>query len=251
MRLLAFLHKSVSSSSITAVPPFPDPQAPQAPQAQQAAKAGAAPASEGFMSMRSSGLCFDFSWMDSTVYLAGTEEGHVHKCSVSYSEQYLYSYFGHMGPVYSVRWSPFLPSVFLSASADWTVRLWSEEKAEPLLVFQTGKAAVNDVKWCPHNSTVFADVTDSGALEVWDMSLSTLRPVVSYQAPQEGTKFISVLFSDKDPIIVAATSSGSVCVFRHEGLARKDQPLQLQSARLEESIKSNLLASDASKGKVQ
>ena len=28
-------------------------------------------------------------------YLAGTEEGHIHKCSCSYNEQYLESYFGH------------------------------------------------------------------------------------------------------------------------------------------------------------
>lgn len=215
---------------------------------QQAAKTGG---SEGFMSMRSSGLCFDFSWMDSTVYLAGTEEGHIHKCSVSYSEQYLHSYFGHMGPVYSVRFSPFSPSVFLSASSDWTVRLWSEEKQEPLLVFQTGKSAVNDVRWCPHNSTVFADVTDSGAVEVWDMAISTLRPVVGFAHPEgDEHKFISLLFSDNDPILVAATSNGSVCVFRHEGLLRKDQMQQQQVARLEETIKSNLLQSEASKGKV-
>ena len=28
-------------------------------------------------------------------YLAGTEEGHIHKCSCSYNEQYLESYHGH------------------------------------------------------------------------------------------------------------------------------------------------------------
>ena len=28
-------------------------------------------------------------------YLAGTEEGHIHKCSCSYNEQYLESYLGH------------------------------------------------------------------------------------------------------------------------------------------------------------
>ena len=28
-------------------------------------------------------------------YLVGTEEGHIHRCSCSYNEQYLDSYFGH------------------------------------------------------------------------------------------------------------------------------------------------------------
>ena len=27
-----------------------------------------------------------------------------------------------------VRWSPFVPSLFLSCSSDWTVRLWQEDK---------------------------------------------------------------------------------------------------------------------------
>lgn len=38
---------------------------------------------------------------------AGTEDGWIHRCSTSYSEQYLESYQGHMGPVYNVQWSPF------------------------------------------------------------------------------------------------------------------------------------------------
>lgn len=32
---------------------------------------------------------------DSKIYLVGTEEGHIHKCSSSYNEQYLESYKAH------------------------------------------------------------------------------------------------------------------------------------------------------------
>lgn len=39
-------------------------------------------------------------------YLAGTEEGHIHKCSCSYNEQFLESYHGHTVSNYFVRlWS--------------------------------------------------------------------------------------------------------------------------------------------------
>jgi WD40 repeat protein len=55
---------------------------------------------------------------------AGTEDGHIHKCSTSYSEQYLESYSGHIGPVYALQWSPFAPNLFLSCSGDWTIRMW-------------------------------------------------------------------------------------------------------------------------------
>ena len=32
--------------------------------------------------------------------MVGTEDGILHRCSVSYNEQYLDNYFGHAGPVY-------------------------------------------------------------------------------------------------------------------------------------------------------
>ncbi len=34
-------------------------------------------------------------WCLHSRYLAGSEEGHIYKCSCSYNEQYLDSYFGH------------------------------------------------------------------------------------------------------------------------------------------------------------
>lgn len=57
-------------------------------------------------------------------------------CSCSYSEQYLQNYFGHSGPLYQIQWSPFARGLFLSASADWTVKLWAEENPTALITFQ-------------------------------------------------------------------------------------------------------------------
>ena len=56
------------------------------------------------------------------MYMAGTEEGLIHKCSCSYNEQFLDTYTGHTGSVYKLKWSPFAPDVFLSCSADWSIR---------------------------------------------------------------------------------------------------------------------------------
>lgn len=85
---------------------------------------------------------------------AATEDGWLHKCSTSYSEQYLESYQGHMGPVYNVQWCPYHPDLFISCSADWTIRLWHADRSLPLLTFQTANDEVHDVNWCPSNSTV-------------------------------------------------------------------------------------------------
>ena len=35
---------------------------------------------------------------------------------------------GHIGPIYRVAWSPFAPDYLLTASADWTVKLWKTNK---------------------------------------------------------------------------------------------------------------------------
>ena len=79
---------------------------------------------DGIISRQASGMCFDFPNGDGTTYLAGTEDGIVHRCSVSYNEQYLDNYFGHSGPIYRIRFSPFHSKVFVTCSADWTIKLW-------------------------------------------------------------------------------------------------------------------------------
>lgn len=73
----------------------------------------------------------------------GTEDGHIHKCSTSYSEQYLETYHGHIGPVYGLQWSPFNAGLFLSCSGDWTIRMWQEGRQQPLMTFQSSNKEVN------------------------------------------------------------------------------------------------------------
>jgi WD40 repeat protein len=55
---------------------------------------------------------------------------------------------------------------------DWTVRLWNQESEEEILKFQNGKDSINDIAWSPHNSTMFATVSSSGRLEIWDLQFS-------------------------------------------------------------------------------
>lgn len=78
---------------------------------------------EGVISRQASGLSFDFPPGDGATYFAGTEDGLIHKCSVSYNEQYLETYHGHTGPVYRIRCSPFCERLFLSARYVGTVQM--------------------------------------------------------------------------------------------------------------------------------
>merc|ERR1719251_360426 len=70
------------------------------------------------------GLCFDFNRQSEHLFLVGTEEGRIHKCSKAFSGQYLETYEGHTMAVYTVRWNPFHHKMFISCSADWTVKMW-------------------------------------------------------------------------------------------------------------------------------
>lgn len=56
--------------------------------------------------------------------LVGTQEGDVLRYSLDLGTDTMDPYPGHSAPVYTVQWNPLHPTAFLTASADWTVRVW-------------------------------------------------------------------------------------------------------------------------------
>lgn len=56
---------------------------------------------DGWISNSAAGLCFDFHPSDPSTYVTGTEDGSIHRCSVSYNEQYLDTYAHHEVNYYS------------------------------------------------------------------------------------------------------------------------------------------------------
>jgi len=169
--------------------------------------------SDGWISRQASGTCFDFSPIDPTTYIVGTEEGTLHKCSVSYSEQYLETYAPHSGPVYKVKCSPRWPQLFLTCSADWSLGLYHMNvKQRPIFQMRASGEdfAVTDVCWCPDNSTVFAAVTQNGMLQIWDLSVSCLDPVVSYDTTQDDVSYnekpTAVVNDSEDDLLALASA---------------------------------------------
>lgn len=193
------------------------------------------------ISRQASALCFDFPSTDNTQYFTGTEDGIIHKCSVSYNEQTLESYYGHTGPVYHVRCSPFVPDAFLSCSSDWTCSLWAQALTRPVLSFQSGQDHVNDVQWCPNNSCVFATVCRDGRVEVWDMEKSALDPVIPYKTHQKDRKINCLAFSRNSPVLLTGASNGEICVYRVYGVdlmkggSNEEQGQRLLQAMVEHS----------------
>jgi len=165
-----------------------------------------------FISRLAGGLCFDFNSKDSNIYLAGTEDGVIHKCSCSYSEQYLQSYFGHSGPIYKIRWSPFLPNIFLTCSSDWTIRLWSQDESQFIFKFENEKDTLTDIQWSPMCSTVFGAVTNSGRIEIWDLSFSILDPIIVHQVMNR--KLTCINFSKSYPVVLISDDEGNVNIYK-------------------------------------
>ncbi|CAF2726680.1 unnamed protein product [Rotaria sp. Silwood2] len=169
------------------------------------------PRSENLLFRSSGGLCFDVCPDDKTIYLCGTEEGLIHRCSVSYNEQYLDTFSGHTGPVYRIAWSPLAKGVFLSSSADWTVSLWTVDRFQPCITFASRKKPVFDICWSPKSATIFCCANEE-AVEVWDLSKNTLEPINVILATQQYI-FTSITYAPNSECVLAGTSIGSVMVY--------------------------------------
>uniref|UniRef100_A0A3Q2XNT8 Dynein axonemal intermediate chain 4 n=1 Tax=Hippocampus comes TaxID=109280 RepID=A0A3Q2XNT8_HIPCM len=163
------------------------------------------------------GLCLDFHPSDPTIYLAGTSEGVIHKCSVSNHHHYLALYQKHLCPVNQVQWSPFSPDVFLSGSADWTVQLWKEGCLTPVMGFTSIQSPVLSARWSPLWPSVFAAIK-SEQLEIWDLNASLLDPVIVEPAAR-GLNLTSMLFARGSNCILVGDSSGQVNFYRIQNLS--------------------------------
>ncbi|XP_014829875.1 PREDICTED: WD repeat-containing protein 78 [Poecilia mexicana] len=170
---------------------------------------------ECVLSVLTPGLCFDFHPSDSNIYLTGTWEGNIHKCSCSNGHQFLETYRKHFCPVNCITWCPLHPDVFLSCSSDSTIQLWKQDCINPLLSF-TSNQPVGEVRWSPKYATVFSAVNE-GQLEIWDLNSSFLDPVI-VQPAAPGLKMTSLLFASLTDCVVVGDSDGQVTVYQLQNL---------------------------------
>eukprot|EP00111_Clytia_hemisphaerica_P001567 TCONS_00004473-protein len=156
------------------------------------------------------GTAIDFHRTIDYLFLVGTEEGKIHKCSKAYSSKYLSSFDAHHMAVYAVRWNHFHPKIFISCSADWSVKIWDHTCPDPIFTFDLG-SAVGDVAWAPYASTVFAAVTADGKVVVYDLSINKYEPVCDQFIVQKGkTKLTHVSFNPLHPIVIIGDDRGYV-----------------------------------------
>ncbi|XP_077292828.1 dynein intermediate chain 2, ciliary [Arctopsyche grandis] len=160
--------------------------------------------------LKGCGTCITFHPDKEEIFLVGTEEGLVHKCSKAYSRNYLSTLEAHHMPVYRIDYNKYDNNVFATCSADWKVKIWEDARLEPLFVFDLG-SSVGDVKWAPYSSTVFAAATSEGKVFVFDLNVNKYKPIcIQNIVSKKNKKLTRIDFNYNLPIIICGDSKGTV-----------------------------------------
>ncbi|XP_035553021.1 dynein axonemal intermediate chain 1 isoform X6 [Canis lupus baileyi] len=167
------------------------------------------------------GTAFDFHKEIDYMFLVGTEEGKIYKCSKSYSSKFLDTYDAHNMAVDAVSWSPYHTKVFMSCSSDWTVKIWDHTIKTPMFIYDLN-SAVGDVAWAPYSSTVFAAVTTNGKTHVFDLSINKYEAICSQPVvTKKKNKITHVQFNPIHPIIIVGDDRGHVICLKLSPNLRK------------------------------
>ena len=160
--------------------------------------------------------CMAFPQADPTYFLVGSEEGTIFPChrydraGAKAGVDTRVSYKGHAAPVMAVDFHPArgpvdLGDLVLSASLDWSVKLWKvrapaatstvglgEGIVTPLMEF-VREDVVYDTAWSPVKPGVFSLVDGAGWLELWDITVETEEPVarISPSPRKDGRTMLS------------------------------------------------------------
>eukprot|EP00767_Chilomastix_cuspidata_P006221 gnl/Chilomastix_cuspidata/655.p1 GENE.gnl/Chilomastix_cuspidata/655~~gnl/Chilomastix_cuspidata/655.p1 ORF type:complete len:771 (+),score=282.21 gnl/Chilomastix_cuspidata/655:46-2358(+) len=153
-------------------------------------------------------LVFSHSPATSWLYCVGTDTGPVRVCSTAYTSHYMQSFLGHSMAVYSLDFNRWDNNLLLSGSEDWTVRIWQKDRTGPIATFDIGQA-VQDAKWSPHSSSVFAAVGLDGVVFVYDLAMNKQAPLCRQPILREGRPS-KLVFSPKYPVLFVGDSVGSV-----------------------------------------
>ncbi|TRY90457.1 hypothetical protein DNTS_011815 [Danionella cerebrum] len=91
---------------------------------------------------------------------------------------------GHHGPITGIHCHTAAGPVdfshlFLTASFDWTLKLWSNKNNKPLYSFEDNSDYVYDVMWSPVHPALFACVDGLGRIDLWNLNNDTEVPTAS------------------------------------------------------------------------
>lgn len=197
---------------------------------------------EALLSRQSGGMCFDMNPSDPMIYVVGTEDGTIAKCTKSKDDNIILDYTPHDEPVYRIRWNTYNPAYFLTCSADWTSRLYHIDRQNPLMTFDSNRQdPVQDLAWSPHSGTTFGCVTSGGRVELWDVA-DPLQARAVFEMPDRS--LTTILFSEQEsPVVSVGDNKGEITILKLNGIEYERNMMsdQEQENKIRESVKKHLI----------
>ncbi|XP_029478854.1 dynein, cytoplasmic 1, intermediate chain 2a-like isoform X1 [Oncorhynchus nerka] len=151
-------------------------------------------------------------------FVVGSEDGSVYTACRHGSKAGISDVFeGHHGPVtglscHSAGGPVDFSHLFISASFDWTVKLWTTKSTHPLYLFEDSCDYVYDVMWSPIHPALFACVDGSGRLDLWNLNNDTEVPSASVVV--DGSPALNrVRWAHSGREIATGDSDGQVLVY--------------------------------------
>ncbi|GFS50601.1 cytoplasmic dynein 1 intermediate chain 1 [Trichonephila inaurata madagascariensis] len=128
--------------------------------------------------------CMAFPNDEYNNFVVGSEDGIVYSaCRHDSKSGIVESFESHQGPITAIsthksRGPIDFPDLFLTSSFDWTIKLWSLKKGQPLHSFEHNSDYVFDVSWSPIHPALFACVDGLGNLDIWNLNCDSELPTV-------------------------------------------------------------------------
>ncbi|XP_059355470.1 dynein, cytoplasmic 1, intermediate chain 2a-like [Carassius carassius] len=151
-------------------------------------------------------------------FVVGSEDGSVYTACRHGSRAGISEMFeGHHGPITGIHCHTAAGPVdfshlFLTASFDWTVKLWSTKSNKPLYSFEDNSDYVYDVMWSPVHPTLFACVDGLGRVDLWNLNNDTEVPTASVSV--EGSPALNRLhWSQSGREIAVGDSEGQIHIY--------------------------------------
>lgn len=180
---------------------------------------------------------FDLNPLNCNQCLVGTEFGEILMYNLLEQNEAPKEFFGHESQIYCVRWSPFSSSTFLSASEDWTLKLWNAEQSHPIITYDL-QAPVGDVSWSPFSSTQFSTVTYDNKIHVFDIAVNKNDASIHHSTNTKKYALTHIACAVDNPVLISGNKFGVLDIFKiPEHLTKHDEDRDEEIQRLENVLK--------------
>ena len=146
-------------------------------------------------------------------------------------------YDAHAGPVHGIDCSPFFRNLFMSCSSDGSVRLYSALERRPLATLEPSpesKHFMYNCQFSPYRASVFAAVSRSSYLHIYDLERSKNKPALSVEAGAQGSPVLCTRFCAANPELLATGDMrGNVQIWQLS--AQLYTPTELERAAVRKS----------------